>query len=437
MMLAGPLAAAEHRVADPKEFAAAVERVAPGDTITLADGTWRDVDLVFEADGTADKPITLRAATSGKAILIGASRVSLGGSYLVVEGLSFRDGFHSGGHLVFRRDSKRLAHHCRVTECAIDGCNPPDKKTKSNWVSLYGTHNRIDHSSISGKTNAGTTLVVWLPDRDGEPNEHRIDHNYFGPRPELKKNGGETIRVGDSDTSMQISRTVVEANVFERCDGETEIISNKSCENNYRGNLFLSCSGTLTLRHGDRCTVHDNYFLGEHARGSGGVRIIGRGHRVVRNYFADLEGDEARAALSMMDGLADSPLNGYFQVEEATVADNVFVHCKETFAIGVSDDDAKNRLPPVNSTVSGNVVLGGKRPIVTEHTAGPSITWTGNICDGGSLGDGNFAAGWTKQALPPGKRYGLVWPLNTQAGPEAEPIGRDDVGAAWRRSAAH
>ncbi len=43
----------------------------------------------------------------------------------------------------------------------------------------------------------------------------------------------------------------MENNWFEGCDGETEIISNKSGGNTYRGNVFFRSAGALTLRHGN------------------------------------------------------------------------------------------------------------------------------------------------------------------------------------------
>jgi poly(beta-D-mannuronate) lyase len=50
---------------------------------------------------------------------------------------------------------------------------------------------------------------------------------------------------------MSNSRTVVEHNLFQECNGEIEIVSSKSCENTYRYNTFLNCEGAVTLRHGD------------------------------------------------------------------------------------------------------------------------------------------------------------------------------------------
>ena len=104
---------------------------------------------------------------------------------------------------------------------------------------------------LRARPGKGPTFVVWLG--DGNEGRHQIDHNYFGPREKLGKNGGETIRVGDSKTAMLTGGCVVEKNLFEKCNGETECISNKSCGNIYRDNTFLEVSGTLTLRHGNGC----------------------------------------------------------------------------------------------------------------------------------------------------------------------------------------
>ena len=367
LLLAGFVAASagaragEVPAGDAEALARAIKAARPGDTIVMGDGTWRDVAIDFSARGTADRPITLRAATPGKVVLRGASRLRIAGENLVVDGLFFNDGGIDSGQVVeFRRGSKEAATRCRLTNCAIVDYNPPDRKADTKWVSLYGRENRVDHCEFAGKTNLGATLVVWVGD---QPDRHTIDSNHFGPRPRLGVNGGETIRVGTSGVSMRDSRTVVEGNYFEACDGEVEAISNKSCENVYRHNTFVRCSSTLTLRHGNRCLVEGNFFLGRHARGSGGVRIIGEGHRVVNNYFEGLEGDDARSAISMMNGLPDSPLAGYFQVKGAVVAFNTLVDNKSNLAIGVGAGE-ENTLPPQDCLIANNIVEGRRHPLI-------------------------------------------------------------------------
>lgn len=377
--------AAAHRVSSAAEIAAAASRAKPGDEIVMSDGVWKDADIVFDAQGTKDKPITLRAQTPGKLILSGGSRLRIGGAHLVVDGLWFKDGYVASDDVIeLRIGPSKDAHHCRVTNCAITNFNPPDKKANNKWVSLHGAHNRIDHCALIGKENAGTTLVVWLSDT---PNHHRIDHNYFGPRPPLGANGGETIRVGTSDWSMSNSRTVVERNLFEGCNGEIEIISSKSCENIYRQNTFLNCEGTLTLRHGNRCNVLGNFFLGNHKPNTGGVRIIGEDHKVYNNYFAGLAGEEARSALSMRNGFPDSPLAGYFQVKRAVVAFNTFVDCRSNFVIGlVSGSPERSVLPPEDCLIANNIVRSESGPLVREMSKPLNLRWQGNIFHGAALG---------------------------------------------------
>ncbi len=372
---------AEHVTANPGEFSRVQKAAKPGDVIVLKNGGWADANLLFTAQGTADKPITLRAETPGQVILTGNSRLRIGGQHLIAEGLWFKGaGERKDDVIEFRASSKQLATNCRVTSCAITDYNPPAKKQDYKWVSLYGVSNRVDHCYLAGKQHAGTTLVVWVGD---QPNYHQIDHNHFGPRPRLGQNGGETIRVGTSEVSMNNSRTTVEFNLFEKCNGEVEIVSNKSCENTYRHNTFLNCEGAMTLRHGNRCLVEANYFLGNHLKNTGGVRVIGEDHLIINNYFAELSGDETRSALTLMNGLPDSPLHGYFQVKRAVIAFNTFVDCKSTVLIGyVSDNPKGANLPPLDCGFACNLLVAGKTPLVNIETPPVNWEWQGNIAQG-------------------------------------------------------
>ncbi|HEX8203473.1 MAG TPA: polysaccharide lyase 6 family protein [Isosphaeraceae bacterium] len=428
LSVAWPAPAADHPVATTAEIARVLKGVRPGDTISLRDGTWRDAEILFEADGTPQRPITLRARTPGGVILSGRSNLRIAGRHLVVAGLCFHRADHRTDLIAFRRDSKRLASHCRLTNCAVVDCNAPDGSSETRWVSLYGDHNRVDHCAIRGKTTRGATLVVWLA---GGPAEHRIDHNHFGPRPELKRNGGETIRVGDSKTSLSDARVVVESNCFEACNGEAEVISNKSCANVYRFNTFRRCSGALTLRHGHRCVVEGNVFLGQAARGTGGVRIVGEDHVVINNYFADLEGDDARAALAIMNGQPDSPPDGYAPVKRAVVAFNTFVDCKETLVVGLTDEDAGNRVPPEDCTLANNLIVGRRGPLVDLRVPPVRFHWRGNLVGGRDPGVGGLAGDRLVES-PLGQEDGeLRRPSPTSpvigAAEGDDPLVRDDI----------
>jgi hypothetical protein len=170
----------------------------PGDSVVLANGVWRDFEMVFTGEGTAARPITLRAQTAGKVVISGKSNLRIAGRHLVVSGLTFKDGFSPSSEVIaFRQDSKALAFDSRVTETVIDGFNKPDRAADDYWIGLYGQNNRVDHNHLQGKLNNGVTLAVVLSSAESQQNNHRIDHNYFGPRPPLGSNGGETIRSRD------------------------------------------------------------------------------------------------------------------------------------------------------------------------------------------------------------------------------------------------
>jgi poly(beta-D-mannuronate) lyase len=346
--------AAQIPVVDAAAFAEAAKSVAAGDTIILQDGTWADARLKIHASGTAEKPVSIKAQTPGKVVLTGDSRISVAGEHVVVDGLWFQN--PTGEEAIeLRIDSDELARDCRVTNCSVTNELQAAPGKSARFVSIYGARNRVDHCYIAGKTSEGTTMVVWLSNEAKDQGRHQIDHNHFGPRQKLGKNGGETIRLGDSKTSMLTAACVVEQNLFEKCDGEAECISNKSCGNVYRHNTFKGVSGTLTLRHGNKCIVEGNVFDGQGAKGTGGVRVIGEYHIVTGNHFENLTGDDERSALCIMLGIPDSPANGYFQVKHAEIRGNSFSNCEHNILIGMSGDK-KATLPPVETFIADNQI---------------------------------------------------------------------------------
>lgn len=385
LLLTLSAACADTRVDDPARLAELVAQAAPGEVFVIPAGTYRDLNLRLSGHGTAAAPITIRAERVGEVVLSGNSTLRIGGEWLVVEGLSFRDGGVTGQVIQFRIDSDESASNCRLTRCSIVAYNPPDNDTDTKWIGIYGQNNRVDHCELTGKTNGGTTLVVWVGET---PDRHRIDHNYFGPRQRLGRNGGETIRIGTSGVSMNSSQCVVEDNFFEGCDGELELISNKSCDNVYRRNTFSRCAATLTLRHGNRCTVEGNLFDGDGVKGSGGVRVIGEDHVVINNAFVNLAGTGSRSALAIMQGIPDSPLHGYFQVKRPRIAYNTFVGCASPVEMGTKGSGTE--LPPLDGTFSHNLIAGGARPVIKQLADPMGWTFTDNLVDGEDPGADGF-----------------------------------------------
>lgn len=342
------------RVNNEHDISKAMLSVKPGDTLIMRNGIWKDQEIIFEGNGREGSPVVLMAETPGRVILSGKSSLHIAGHWLEVNGLVFKNGYLSNGSIIEFRNGKQSAHYSRLTNTVIQQYNPVEDTVETHWVSLYGTHNRVDHCFLSGKTNEGTTLVVWL---NGTPNYDRIDHNHFGPRPPLGRNGGEIIRVGTSAWSMTNSYTTVEDNYFEKCDGEMEVVSNKSCHNIYRQNIFYACQGTLTLRHGNYALVENNFFFGEGVPESGGVRIAGSHHKVINNYFQDLTGTGLRAAISVMNAQKHPALNGYWPVTDITLAGNIIVNCKEGIVLGSGSGERGRTVAPVDCRIYGNKIV--------------------------------------------------------------------------------
>lgn len=351
-------------------------KIGQGDNIVLRNGVWTDADLRFErVNGSEDQPVVIRPESPGGVVFMGKTRFRISGRHLVVTGFTFRDCENVSDLFQFRTHSDRLAHNCRVTQCSFEETESFHNQIDSRWLSIYGTGNRVDHCYFAGKKNRGTTLVVWVADESGG---HQIDHNHFGPRPELGRNGGETIRIGTSDVSEMDGEVLVESNYFHRCNGEAEVVSNKSCKNVYRNNYFERCSGALTLRHGHDCLVDGNVFVGEKTPGSGGVRIIGRDHRVENNYFEGLRGDSERAAICLMNGVPNGELNEYAGVRNALIAHNTFIDCKVSieFGVGLSESQSAN---PTACAILNNVFMPGKWATFRVHGEPSEFEWRGNL----------------------------------------------------------
>lgn len=367
------------KVNNEKELQVAIANAVAGTEIVMRNGIWKDIQIQFTGRGTAASPIVLRAETPGQVSIQGLSDLKLGGQYLEVRGLYFNNGHTpSKSVLAFRIDSSTIAKHCKIVDCAIKDFNQPNRSQKDHWIEFWGQHNTLDRCTISGKANSGPTLFVGLAGNEHANNHHQITNNHFGPRPRKGGPHGETIQVGDSYTSMVPSFTNIANNIFDRCDGEVEIISNKSNNNIYRNNIFYRSEGSLVLRHGNYCTVDGNRFIGDgKSKAMGGIRVINTGHWITNNYFYNIIGDEFRSALAVMNGVPKSPQNRYNQVTDVVVAYNTFVNCTAPWQFSVGANmDQKEVLPlqeirsarPLRTIVANNLIY-NKDPQATAITA--------------------------------------------------------------------
>ena len=369
---------------------AAVAMANPGDSILLKDGIWNNAMLEINGKGSPKIPIVIAPEHPGAVILSGQSCLKIGGEYLVVSGFHFKKGYTPVHEVIsFRINNEQLARHCRVTQVVIEDFSQPQRFKTDSWITLYGQHNRIDHSTFVNKLNAGPTIIAELDDERSQQNYHSIDSNYFKGRERFGSNGGESIRIGVSRYSLSSSRTMITHNYFERCNGEVEIVSVKSSENEISFNTFFECEGSLVLRHGFKNKVEGNLFNGNNLPFTGGVRLVNPGHVVGNNVFYHLRGTGFRASLALVNGVPNSLINRYFQVTDVRINNNTFIGCAEIlFGAG---KDAERTLSPQRILFHKNLVIGGSREVYTDNNADGGIDFNNNVLEA------KFAG-----AVPPG-----------------------------------
>ena len=437
MVFASVALATEYRVESQEEYRAVLTTLAPGDSIILKDGVWRDFEIIFEGNGQPGNPITLRAETPGEVFITGQSNLALAGEYLLVSGLIFRDGYTPSQSVIsFRKDKTALANNSRVTQTVIHNFTNPERFEADYWVAIYGKNNRFDHNHLEGKRNRGVTLAVRLDSEASRENYHRIDHNYFGPRPTLGSNGGETLRIGTSHFSRSNSFTTVENNYFDRCDGEVEIISSKSGSNVLRGNVFFESKGTLTLRHGHDNLVEENVFLGNGVAHTGGIRVINRRQTIKNNYIEGIKGYRFGGALVVMNGVPNSPINRYDGVEDSVIKSNSLINSDHIQLAAGSD--AERSAVPVRTSFDKNLIVQTNRTadVFTVYDDITGISFNENVISGSRAPvTGGFES--TTVSLSRAKN-GLQYPADddlqgTGVSPNITMISKSATGVDWYR----
>lgn len=419
-------------VSNPTELKSAVAKASPGDTILLQNKIWKDVLLQVSGKGTAKKPIVIMPENKTSVLITGQSALNIGGEYLIIKGLHFKNGYSPKGHVItYRINNDNLANNCRVTEVVIEDFSQPDRFKGDSWVVFWGKNNRLDHTTMVDKLNAGPVVIAELNDERSQENYHSIDHNYFKGRQRFGSNGGETMRIGVSRYSLTASKTQIKNNYFERCNGEVEIISIKSGENNISGNTFFECEGGLVMRHGSKNVVQGNLFLGNNKPFTGGVRVINPGHHVFNNVFKDLRGTGFRSPLSVLNGVPNSLINRYYQVTDATINNNTFINCAPVlFGAG---KDAERTLSPQNVVFARNLFSGSPQEVYQDDNKDGGIIFKDNgIIVNSKVSD--LPQGFSSAKAKEIKKGAFVFPYNKNIGADIIALSfvtKNETGASW------
>jgi len=198
-------------------------KLAAGDTIQWAAGTYRDVDLdITGVDGSEGQPITLQAETPGATIICGESQFNVGARHWIIKGfhfIGFEGETNAYNTLQFRSNGGQAASHVKLTDCAFTDLTTDSATSK--WILIFGQSNSIERCHFSGKNSKGAMITVELEYLNAdEVAGHSITGNYFADFASQKGSDNETIRLGTSKDQNKPARCVVEGNYFVGCNGE-------------------------------------------------------------------------------------------------------------------------------------------------------------------------------------------------------------------------
>ena len=386
---------------------AATETMVAGTTVCLADGTYTgDLSLKFGGAGTESSPVKVAAENPGKAIFRGGEvSIKMGGPYAQLQGFVFEDILY-GSKLIETRNGSDIANYCsncRITELTV--VNPKAKSSGGTFISVYGTDVWVDHNIFSGKTSANP-MVSLIREFDDDLTEEEsiaklakgivVYRNYFANRApaggKMYANSGdndyEAIRTGLSESHHYEANSMVVENLFEKIQGEAEVISNKGSNNVISGNTVRNSYGSITNRHGNTSVISNNFMFGDGYPFAAGLRIVDDGHTITNNYIegARYKDTSHHGGIVILgsDGSGDAG-NGYQQVENIHVAHNTVVNSVNSINI---DGGAKSKQPKqvyfANNIVDQAV---GDVFVDTDRGVSSDSAFTGNIV----YGSGNLA----------------------------------------------
>jgi endoglucanase len=348
------------------QLQAAADAAQPGDRIELVDGVYTTSGSIpLRRSGTASAPITVAAQNVGGAEIRGSAGFSFADSdHVVVEGFRLR---HGGSVSV-----PAGSHHVRLTR------NVVQLSGSGNWVTVTGNDVEVDHNTFQNKSTTGVFLQISGPGDAGMAQRTRVHHNHFRDHTFTGDNGGESIRLGYSFRQLASAGAVVEYNLFERANGDSEAISVKSSDNVIRYNTIRDSRGSIVLRHGNRNLVEGNLMLGNTA----GLRFYDNDHVLINNVIQGGTGQIIAGSGTVADDTTGS--TAHARPDRVLVAFNTVVGNRTNL---VQVGQGTDRLGPNECTFANNIVVGGGSGALLDIDEGTGLRWQGNVVWAGTGGN--------------------------------------------------
>lgn len=265
-------------IVTPAELPAALANAKPGSVLRLADGHYRDIGtLELAAQGQPRQPILVEPQTPGGVTFSGGMRLILRGEHWQWRGFDFVGVHHPQAIHVEGRALRMAAN--RFIDCG----DPNSTRTHLIRIEHASDEVEIDHNYFLGSLSIG---IGTRTDADGAAARRtRIHHNLFRDVVQLSPNGQEPIQLGNGPPELHAVRhdAIVEHNLFDRADGDAEIISSKSSGNVIRHNVVVNSRGAIWLRGGNDAIVADNLLY----RTGVGIVVLGARHLIEGNRIVE------------------------------------------------------------------------------------------------------------------------------------------------------
>jgi len=345
-------------VASISDLQKAIDKAVPGDVILLKKGVYTTTeDILINKQGTSGQPITIAAEKIGEVEIAGKGGFNLvsPAKYIIIKGFKFT-------HLASKAKTGNGTSFCRFTQNIFE--TPGDGEN----LTISGTDQEVDYNTFQNKNAMGRFVAIRGEGKQIAERLH-IHHNYFNTAASQGgKNGAEAFQFGLSGFSMSLSNSIVEYNLFEKCEGENELISVKVGGVTLRYNTIRDCPAQFTLRHGNKNLVYGNYF-----KNTPGLRIFGDDHKIFSNYFED-----CKPAITIGNGGAEvadgAPLVSHDRPDRILIVFNTLINNKEN----IVQTPRKDGLGATFVTVANNIIQGGG---LAAKISGPMLqaVWKGNI----------------------------------------------------------
>ena len=352
-----------YHVGTLSDLSAKISSAVAGDQIILSNGVYTASSTIsVSRTGTAANPILICAQSIGGAEITGSGSgisMSSSASYIIVQGFKLT---HSSG-ISIPHGATHIQYTRNIVQLTIPATNTV------SYFNISADDVTIDHNELRNKSTLGEMLDI---SGSGSQVARRlwVHHNYFHDFSSPGGNGAETIRWGLSGLSLSTGNGLCEYNLFKKCEGENELISNKSSGNTYRYNTFRDSIGAeMSQRHGNDCLYYGNYFTN-----SQGMRIYGDRHKIFCNYF-----ENCNIAVNMGNGDGDiyngAALTAHDRPDDNQVMYNTFVGNGTHYEMG----GRTGGLGSSNTVFADNIFLNGGNMASISSSAPYTGTWTNNI----------------------------------------------------------